>query len=120
MSCVLGFFPPPVAAMHFQHSTGCNKEYCQQVAASLYYYFIFHCDFAAGLERTVDLQGDFQHLWRFLQRNSVPLQDATHLCCWLSLLFGEQDDDMIEAAKALLSVFLHHRYKHTQNEQLLK
>lgn len=73
------------------------------------YYFIHQCDFMAGLDGTVDIQGDFQRLWCFLQRNSAQLKEATHLCCWLSLLFGEQDDDMMEAAKALLSLFLHHR-----------
>lgn len=35
--------------------------------------------------------------------------EVTHSCCWVSLLFGEQDDDMMEAAKALLSIFLSYR-----------
>uniref|UniRef100_A0A3Q3XCR5 Uncharacterized protein n=1 Tax=Mola mola TaxID=94237 RepID=A0A3Q3XCR5_MOLML len=49
-------------------------------------------------------------LWGFLRRHNVQLKEATHLCCWVNLLFGEQDDDMMEASKALLSIFLHHRY----------
>uniref|UniRef100_A0A667X6W2 Lines homolog 1 n=1 Tax=Myripristis murdjan TaxID=586833 RepID=A0A667X6W2_9TELE len=46
----------------------------------------------------------------FLRQRGVPLKEASHRCCWFSLLFGEQDDDMMEAAKALLSMFQHHRY----------
>ncbi|XP_029946110.1 protein Lines homolog 1 isoform X1 [Salarias fasciatus] len=50
-----------------------------------------------------------ERLWGFLRRCSVQLAGLRHLCCWISLLFGEQDDDMMEAARALLALFLHHR-----------
>lgn len=63
----------------------------------------------AGPDSAAEMQGCLKNLWGFLRRNSVQLKEATHLCCWVSLLFGEQDDDMMEAAKALLSIFLHHR-----------
>ncbi|KAM9366655.1 protein Lines homolog 1 [Symphorus nematophorus] len=63
----------------------------------------------AGVDRATEVYGYLQRLWAFLKRNSAQLMQVTHLCCWVSLLFGEQDDDMMEAAKALLSVFLHHR-----------
>ncbi|KAF7654168.1 hypothetical protein LDENG_00073200 [Lucifuga dentata] len=56
-----------------------------------------------------DAYGTVQTLWSFLRRCRLPLMEAAHRCCWFSLLFGEQDDDMMEAAKALLSIFLHHR-----------
>ncbi|CAN9506914.1 unnamed protein product [Ophioblennius macclurei] len=52
-----------------------------------------------------------EHLWGFLKRCSVQLAQLRHLCCWISLLFGEQDDDMMEAARALLAIFLYHREK---------
>uniref|UniRef100_A0A8C5GPN2 Lines homolog 1 n=2 Tax=Gouania willdenowi TaxID=441366 RepID=A0A8C5GPN2_GOUWI len=51
--------------------------------------------------------GYLQSLWSFLRRCNVQL-DITHLCCWIGLVFGEQDDDMIEAARATLSIFLNH------------
>ncbi|KAG7220838.1 hypothetical protein INR49_031577 [Caranx melampygus] len=55
------------------------------------------------------ISGILESLWSFLRRCHVQLKEVTHLCSWVSLLFGEQDDDMMEAAKALLSIFLHHR-----------
>lgn len=63
----------------------------------------------AQVNSTAEVYGCLQSLWGFLKRHNVQLMEATHLCCWVSLLFGEQDDDMMEAAKALLSIFLHHR-----------
>uniref|UniRef100_UPI0037E99315 protein Lines homolog 1 isoform X2 n=1 Tax=Semicossyphus pulcher TaxID=241346 RepID=UPI0037E99315 len=56
-----------------------------------------------------EVYGYLQSLWSFLRRCSVQLTEVTHRCCWVSLLFGDQDDDMMEAAKASLSIFLHHR-----------
>ncbi|XP_035017638.1 protein Lines homolog 1 isoform X2 [Hippoglossus stenolepis] len=60
-------------------------------------------------DSSTEVYGYLQSLWGFLRRCSVQLTEVSHLCCWVSLLFGEQDDDMMEAAKALLSIFLHHR-----------
>ncbi|XP_062246646.1 protein Lines homolog 1 isoform X2 [Platichthys flesus] len=60
-------------------------------------------------DRSTEVYGYLQSLLGFLRRCSVQLTEVTHLCCWVSLLFGEQDDDMMEAAKSLLSIFLHHR-----------
>ncbi|XP_039975945.1 protein Lines homolog 1 isoform X2 [Xiphias gladius] len=62
-----------------------------------------------GADSAIDVYGYLERLWGFLRRCSVQLMEVTHLCCWVSLLFGEQDDDMMEAAKASLSIFLHHR-----------
>ncbi|XP_068597759.1 protein Lines homolog 1 [Brachionichthys hirsutus] len=56
-----------------------------------------------------EVYGHLQCLLSFLRRHSVQLMELTHLCSWVSLLFGEQDDDMMEAAKALLFIFLYHR-----------
>ncbi|XP_032367738.1 protein Lines homolog 1 isoform X1 [Etheostoma spectabile] len=63
----------------------------------------------AGVDSATEVSGYLQSLWGFLRRCGVQLTENTHRCCWVSLLFGEQDDDMMEAAKALLSIFLHHR-----------
>ncbi|XP_038549662.1 protein Lines homolog 1 isoform X2 [Micropterus salmoides] len=62
-----------------------------------------------GVKSAKEVNEYLQSLWGFLRRYSVQLMEVTHLCCWVSLLFGEQDDDMLEAAKALLSIFLNHR-----------
>ncbi|KAM7014939.1 protein Lines homolog 1 [Tautogolabrus adspersus] len=63
----------------------------------------------AGWSRATEVYGYLQSLWIFLRRCNVQLSALTHRCCWISVLFGEQDDDMMEAAKASLSIFLHHR-----------
>ncbi|KAF3687025.1 Protein Lines -like protein 1 [Channa argus] len=62
-----------------------------------------------GVDSASEVYGCLQSLWGFLKRCSVWVSEITHLCCWLSLVFGEQDDDMMEAAKALLSIFFHQR-----------
>ncbi|KAM6950167.1 protein Lines homolog 1 [Lycodopsis pacificus] len=63
----------------------------------------------AGVDSATEIDCYLQDLWGFLRRCSVQLTEAPHRCCWVSLLFGDQDDDMMEAAKALFSIFLHHR-----------
>ncbi|XP_034054732.1 protein Lines homolog 1 isoform X1 [Gymnodraco acuticeps] len=64
---------------------------------------------AAGVNSAFEVCGYLQSVWGFLRQGSLLRTEVTHCCCWLSLLFGEQDDDMMEAAKALFSIFLHHR-----------
>ncbi|XP_070762913.1 protein Lines homolog 1 [Enoplosus armatus] len=64
----------------------------------------------ARVESAKEVYGYLQSLWGFLtMRYGVQPTEVPHRCCWVSVLFGEQDDDMMEAAKALLSIFLHHR-----------
>ncbi|XP_037103726.1 protein Lines homolog 1-like [Syngnathus acus] len=50
--------------------------------------------------------GHLTRLWRFLRERGVRPTDGDHDCALLPLLFGEQDDDMMEAAKAALVIFL--------------
>lgn len=64
----------------------------------------------AELHGASEVSGYLVTLWGFLRQSGVHLTEVTHTCCFFSLLFGEQDDDMMEAAKALLSIFLHLRY----------
>ncbi|XP_077376577.1 protein Lines homolog 1 isoform X2 [Festucalex cinctus] len=45
-------------------------------------------------------------LWLFLREKGVRPPDERHDCAVLPLLFAEQDDDMMEAAKAALIIFL--------------
>uniref|UniRef100_A0A671V6W5 Lines homolog 1 n=1 Tax=Sparus aurata TaxID=8175 RepID=A0A671V6W5_SPAAU len=68
-----------------------------------------HIQTAAGVDSATEVYGYLQSLCGFLKKNRVELMEVAHPCCWVSLLFGEQDDDMMEALKALLSIFLHHR-----------
>ena len=42
----------------------------------------------------------------FLQDRGISLTESSHLCCWYLLVFAEQDDDMMEAAKTLLALYL--------------
>ncbi|NWV27145.1 LINES protein, partial [Origma solitaria] len=60
-----------------------------------------------------EIKGDFENsmsqllvFWRSHAKPSPESQPAVHPCEWLSLVFMEQDDDMWEAAKALLLVYL--------------
>ncbi|NXU74972.1 LINES protein, partial [Oreotrochilus melanogaster] len=60
-----------------------------------------------------EIKGDFQssmsHLlvfWRSHLESSPQSHPIVHPCEWLSLIFIEQDDDMWEAAKALLIIYL--------------
>uniref|UniRef100_A0A3B5MW18 Lines homolog 1 n=1 Tax=Xiphophorus couchianus TaxID=32473 RepID=A0A3B5MW18_9TELE len=43
-----------------------------------------------------------QSLWSWLRRLDVSQTEVSHSCSWLSLLFGEQDDDLMEASSASL------------------
>ncbi|NXG60926.1 LINES protein, partial [Hemiprocne comata] len=60
-----------------------------------------------------EIKGDFQssmsHLlvfWRSHLKSFPQSHPVAHHCEWLSLIFIEQDDDMWEAAKALLLIYL--------------
>ncbi|XP_063781740.1 protein Lines homolog 1 [Pseudophryne corroboree] len=41
-------------------------------------------------------------------RHHLKWKDPVHTCEWVSLTFIEQDDDMLEVAKCLLQMYLHH------------
>ncbi|NXG74668.1 LINES protein, partial [Baryphthengus martii] len=60
-----------------------------------------------------EIKGDFQSamsqlliFWRSHLKSSSRSHPVVHHCEWLSLIFIEQDDDMWEAAKALLLIYL--------------
>ncbi|NXI60474.1 LINES protein, partial [Chloroceryle aenea] len=60
-----------------------------------------------------EIKGDFQSFmsqllifWRSHLKSSPQSHPVVHHCEWLSLIFIEQDDDMWEAAKALLLIYL--------------
>uniref|UniRef100_A0A8C2ZR59 Lines homolog 1 n=1 Tax=Cyclopterus lumpus TaxID=8103 RepID=A0A8C2ZR59_CYCLU len=60
----------------------------------------------ATVGSATEVYGYLQSLWGFLRRCSVQLTEVTHRCCWVSLLFGDQDDDMMEAAKELTELLV--------------
>ncbi|XP_006900127.1 PREDICTED: protein Lines homolog [Elephantulus edwardii] len=57
-------------------------------------------------EIQVDLQRYMSELLNFLKPYLQPFPRLHSPCEWLSRIFIEQDDDMLEAAKALLEVYL--------------
>lgn len=58
-------------------------------------------------EMKVDLQKFMSELLAFLKPHLQPSLQLHNPCEWLSRVFIEQDDDMLEAAKASLSIYLH-------------
>ncbi|XP_028679194.2 protein Lines homolog 1 isoform X1 [Erpetoichthys calabaricus] len=57
---------------------------------------------------TVDSCQHLSHLLKFVMKH-LPPQLLHHSCAWVSVVFMEQDDDMIEAANSLLAIYLHFR-----------
>lgn len=54
----------------------------------------------------VHLESIMHPLLAFLKSHVGSSHASEHPCAWLSTLFIEQDDDMLEAAKTLLTVHL--------------
>lgn len=54
----------------------------------------------------VDLQSFMSELLTFLKPHLQPSLQSHNPCEWISRVFIEQDDDMLEAAKASLGIYL--------------
>ncbi|NWX02402.1 LINES protein, partial [Caloenas nicobarica] len=75
-----------------------------------------------------EIKGDFQSsmsqlliFWRSHLKSSAQSHPVVHHCEWLSLIFIEQDDDMWEAAKALLLIYLKFdRFQHDAADNLIQ
>ncbi|XP_066210921.1 protein Lines homolog 1 isoform X1 [Saccopteryx leptura] len=63
-----------------------------------------HC--ASAKEMKVDLQRFMSELLTFVKPDLRPPVQSHHPCAWLPRVFIEQDDDMLEAAKASLGIYL--------------
>ncbi|XP_055980690.1 protein Lines homolog 1 [Sorex fumeus] len=61
---------------------------------------------ATAIEGKDDLQRFMAQLLSFLKPHLQPALQCDHPCMWLSQVFIEQDDDMLEAAKASLGIYL--------------
>ncbi|XP_028812624.1 protein Lines homolog 1 isoform X2 [Denticeps clupeoides] len=59
---------------------------------------------SVGGSQTVDMLTFIHELLVFLGQQGIKLK---HSCSWVSLVFSDQDDDMIEAAKALIVLYSH-------------
>lgn len=59
-----------------------------------------------GSAGEIEVQQYLTELMLFLQRH-VSLD--SHRCCWVSALFAEQDDDMMEATNTLMALYLYQK-----------
>ncbi|XP_017554989.1 protein Lines homolog 1 [Pygocentrus nattereri] len=62
-----------------------------------------------GADHVVNVQQYMLELLTFLQEHVGQFKGETHRCSWILLVFGEQDDDMMESAKALTTLYLYQR-----------
>ncbi|XP_064192694.1 protein Lines homolog 1 isoform X1 [Anguilla rostrata] len=57
----------------------------------------------------VDIQSYLCPLMVFLSQHLPQSRQLCHSCAWVSLVFGDQDDDMIEAAMTLMLLYLYQK-----------
>ncbi|XP_023669892.1 protein Lines homolog 1 isoform X2 [Paramormyrops kingsleyae] len=62
-----------------------------------------------GLDPAVGPQSYLHSLMLFVNQHLSGAWLLGHSCAWVSVVFGEQDDDMFEAARIVLSLYLHQR-----------
>ncbi|MCJ8737536.1 hypothetical protein PDJAM_G00025200 [Pangasius djambal] len=62
-----------------------------------------------GAHRALDVQPCLMELLAFLQQQVLQVKAVTHLCSWILVVFADQDDDLIESAKVLITLYLHQR-----------
>ncbi|XP_004759892.1 protein Lines homolog 1 isoform X1 [Mustela putorius furo] len=67
-------------------------------------------------EMKVDLQSFMSELLTFLKPHLQPSLQSHNPCEWISRVFIEQDDDMLEAAKASLGIYLKLTRQHKATE----
>ncbi|XP_054569379.1 protein Lines homolog 1 isoform X2 [Eptesicus fuscus] len=73
---------------------------------------------ASAKEMKVDLQRYMSELLTFLKPQLQPSVQAHNPCEWLSRVFIEQDDDMLEAAKASVGIYLKLTREHEAAQNL--
>ncbi|KAF4083031.1 hypothetical protein AMELA_G00135380 [Ameiurus melas] len=62
-----------------------------------------------GAQRAFDVQPCLMELLAFLQQQVLQVKVVTHPCSWILVVFADQDDDLIESAKVLITLYLHQR-----------
>ncbi|KAK2869366.1 hypothetical protein Q7C36_001237 [Tachysurus vachellii] len=62
---------------------------------------------AQGAELALDVQPFLMELLVFLQQQVLQVKAVKHPCSWILVVFADQDDDLIESAKVLMTLYLH-------------
>ncbi|KAK2913354.1 hypothetical protein Q8A67_001753 [Cirrhinus molitorella] len=62
-----------------------------------------------GSQCDIDVCGYLTELMSFLQHHGSLVSPDTHSCSWVSVVFAEQDDDMMESAKTLIGLYLYQK-----------
>lgn len=63
----------------------------------------------SGAHRALDVYPYLKELLGFLQQHVLHGKVDTHPCSWILVVFVDQDDDLIESAKVLITLYLHQR-----------
>ncbi|NWH67200.1 LINES protein, partial [Geococcyx californianus] len=89
---------------------GCDQTVLRALSLVVLKALEFKCQSSAT---AAEIKGDFQTsmsqlliFWKSHLRSSPQPHPLVHHCEWLSVIFIEQDDDLWEAAKALLLIYL--------------
>lgn len=67
------------------------------------------CFDVSGAQRAFDVQSCLMELLAFLEQQVLQVKAVTHPCSWILVVFADQDDDLIESAKVLITLYLHQR-----------
>lgn len=67
------------------------------------------CSDVSGALHALDVQPCVMELLAFLQQQVLQVKAITHLCSWILVVFVDQDDDLIESVKVLITLYLHQR-----------
>ncbi|RXN20563.1 ceramide synthase 2-like protein [Labeo rohita] len=62
-----------------------------------------------GSQSDIDVCGYLTELMSFLQHHGSLVSPDAHSCSWVSVVFAEQDDDMMESAKTLIGLYLYQK-----------
>ncbi|XP_039528681.1 protein Lines homolog 1 isoform X1 [Pimephales promelas] len=65
-----------------------------------------HCK---GSQSDIDIRQYLTELMSFLQRHGTLMSADAHSCSWVSVVFAEQDDDMMESSKTLIGLYLYQK-----------
>ncbi|KAK7170790.1 hypothetical protein R3I94_000869 [Phoxinus phoxinus] len=62
-----------------------------------------------GSQSDIDIRQYLTELMSFLQCHGTLMSADAHICSWVSAVFAEQDDDMIESSKTLIGLYLYQK-----------
>lgn len=67
------------------------------------------CSDVSGAHHALDVQPYLVELLFFLQQQVLQVKAVTHSCSWILVVFADQDDDLMESAKVLITLYLHQK-----------